>query len=113
MDGIEKEKDEIFGRAVRAGRRTYFFDVKSTKGGDYYITVTESKKRFVEDGKFVYDKHKIFLYKEDFEKFLVTLNEAVDFVKAEQPFDPESFRREQGESGSAGYADVNFEDLDH
>jgi hypothetical protein len=112
MDGIEKEKDEIFGRAVRAGRRTYFFDVKSTKGGDYYITVTESKKRFVEDGKFVYDKHKIFLYKEDFEKFLVTLNEAVDFVKAEQPFDPDSFRKDHGENGAPGFSDVNFEDLD-
>lgn len=65
----ENEKNEIFARAVKAGKRTYFFDVKSTRSGDYYLTVTESKKRFLDDGKFVYDKHKIFLYKEDFEKF--------------------------------------------
>jgi hypothetical protein len=105
------DKNEIFARAVKAGKRTYFFDVKSTKSGDFYLTVTESKKRFLDDGKFVYDKHKIFLYKEDFHKFMDTLNEAVDFVKTEQPFDPEQFRRDH-QSGSE-FSDVSFEDLDN
>ena len=62
-------RDEIYSNAVRAGKRTYFFDVKSTRGGDYYLTITESKKRFQQDGSFHFEKHKLFLYKEDFEKF--------------------------------------------
>lgn len=76
-----KEREEVFSKRVRAGKRTYFFDVKSTRSGDYYVTVTESKKR-LEDGVFV--KHKIFLYKEDFEKFAEGLKDAVDFVKSNQ-----------------------------
>ena len=62
-------RDEIYSKSVRAGKRTYFFDVKSTRGGDYYLTITESKKRFQQDGSFHFEKHKLFLYKEDFEKF--------------------------------------------
>jgi hypothetical protein len=73
-------RDEIFSKAVRAGKRTYFFDVKSTKGNDLYLTITESKKRFQDDGKFFYEKHKLFLYKEDFEKFMEGFNEAVDKI---------------------------------
>ena len=73
-------QQEIFTKKIRAGKRTYFFDVKSTKGNDYFITITESKKRF-EDGSFV--KHKIFLYKEDFNKFLEALTETVNHVKTE------------------------------
>ncbi|MBP9186179.1 MAG: DUF3276 family protein [Bacteroidia bacterium] len=74
------DQQEIFTKKIRAGKRTYFFDVKSTKGNDYFITITESKKRF-EDGSFV--KHKIFLYKEDFNKFLEALTETVNHVKTE------------------------------
>ena len=64
-----KEREEIYANAVRAGKRTYFFDVRSTKNNDYYLTITESKKRFNDDGSVSYQKHKLFLYKEDFEKF--------------------------------------------
>ncbi|WP_316793989.1 DUF3276 family protein [Pedobacter frigoris] len=76
-----KEREEVFSKKVRAGKRTYFFDVKATRSGDYYLTLTESKKR-LEDGVFV--KHKIFLYKEDFEKFAEGLNETVDYIKNHQ-----------------------------
>ena len=76
-----KEREEVFSKKVRAGKRTYFFDVKATRSNDYYITVTESKKR-LEDGVFV--KHKIFLYKEDFEKFAEGLKDTVEYIKANQ-----------------------------
>jgi hypothetical protein len=75
-------RDEIFSTKVKAGKRTYFFDVKSTRSNDYYLTITESKKRFKEDG-FTYEKHKIFLYKEDFNKFIEALNNTVNHVKHE------------------------------
>ncbi len=75
-------RDEIFSTKVKAGKRTYFFDVKSTRSNDYYLTITESKKRFKEDG-FTYEKHKIFLYKEDFNKFVEALNSTVNHVKTE------------------------------
>ena len=73
-------KDEIFTKIVRAGKRTYFFDVKATRSDDYYLTITESKKRMGKEGKVFYEKHKIFLYKEDFEKFTEGLNDAVDYI---------------------------------
>jgi len=75
-------RDEIYSEKVKAGKRTYFFDVKSTRSNDYYLTITESKKRFKEDG-FTYEKHKIFLYKEDFNKFLDALTNTVNHVKNE------------------------------
>ena len=81
-DNKDKSRDEIYSERVRAGKRTYFFDVKSTRSNDYYLTITESKRRFKDDG-FVYEKHKIFLYKEDFNKFMQALNETVDHVKTE------------------------------
>ena len=85
-EGAEKTpRQEIFSRAVRAGKRTYFFDVKSTRRDDYYLTITESKKRFNRDGRYYFEKHKIFLYKEDFDKFLEGLSESVDFIKKERP----------------------------
>ena len=65
----ERNGDDVFSKPVRAGKRTYFFDVKATKGNDYYLTITESKRKIERDGRFSYDKHKIFLYKEDFVKF--------------------------------------------
>jgi len=83
---VEENKDngkaEIFSKRVRAGKRTYFFDVKATRSNDYYLTITESKRRYKEDGYF-YEKHKIFLYKEDFDKFVDALNGTVDHVKTE------------------------------
>jgi hypothetical protein len=78
----ENEKVEIFSKRVRAGKRTYFFDVKATRSNDYYLTITESKRRFKDDG-FVYEKHKIFLYKEDFDKFIDALRETVEHVKTD------------------------------
>lgn len=94
MEGNNKENNEVYSKRVRAGKRTYFFDVKSTKGNDYYITITESKRRF-EDGNFV--KHKIFLYKEDFNKFMEAFNETVNHVKTElmPEYDFEEFQREK------------------
>ena len=83
---MEKNKDqdnyrnEIYSKSVRAGKRTYFFDVKSTRSGDHYLTITESKKKFDQDGNFHFEKHKIFLYKEDFDKFKDGLIEVVDKV---------------------------------
>lgn len=74
------EKEEIFSKVLRAGRRTYFFDVRATKAGDYYITITESKKFTNDDGSFHYKKHKIYLYKEDFDGFTEILNEMTQYV---------------------------------
>ena len=74
------EREEIFSKTLRAGRRTYFFDVRSTKAGDYYLTLTESKKFTNDDGSFHYKKHKIYLYKEDFDDFNSSMNETFDFI---------------------------------
>lgn len=77
----DKKLESVYSKRIRAGkRRTYFFDVRATRGNDYYLTITESRKRFNDDG---YDRHKIFLYKEDFNKFIKALTEAVDYVKTE------------------------------
>ena len=76
----EYNVEEIFSKVLRAGRRTYFFDVRETKAGDYYLTITESKKFTNEDGTFYYKKHKIYLYKEDFEDFNSSMNETFDFI---------------------------------
>ena len=81
---MKMEREEIFSKVLRAGRRTYFFDVRSTKAGDYYLTLTESKKFTNEDGSFHYKKHKIFLYKEDFTEFSNILNEMTDYVISEK-----------------------------
>lgn len=78
----DREHVEIYSKRVKAGKRTYFFDIKSTRSNDYYLTITESKKRFKDDG-FFYEKHKIFLYKEDFGKFLEALQQTVEHVKKE------------------------------
>lgn len=90
----ERDREEIFSKKIRAGKRTYFFDVKATRGNDYYITITESKKR-QDNGMYI--KHKIFLYKEDFNKFMDALNETVDHVKSElmPEYDFEEFNRPQ------------------
>ena len=81
----EREKEEVFSQAVKAGKRTYFFDVKETKQGERYITITESKRKFDnEDGTFSYEKHKIFLYKEDYSKFQNALEGVIRFVETGQ-----------------------------
>ena len=82
LNGSEEknQKEEIFTKVVRAGKRTYFFDVKATRKEDYYLTITESKKRLGKEGKIFYEKHKIFLYKEDFEKFTGGLKDAVTYI---------------------------------
>ena len=113
----EKEKndlhrEEIYSRVIRAGKRTYFFDVKATRAGEQYLTITESKRRFNNDsGKFFYEKHKLFLYKEDFEKFSVGLKEAITFietgVKAPEPEPEEETAFVKTETVST----VEFEDL--
>ena len=82
MEENNNDREEIYSERVRAGKRTYFFDVKATRSNDYYLTITESKRRYKEDG-FVYEKHKIFLYKEDFNKFVEALNKTVSHVKDE------------------------------
>ena len=98
-DNNEKRMDSVYSKRIRAGkRRTYFFDVRTTRGNDYYLTITESRKRFNDDG---YDRHKIFLYKEDFNKFIKALGEAVDHVKTElmPDFDFDAFNHEYDEEG--------------
>ena len=79
------DKEEVFSKPVKAGKRTYFFDVKKTKNNDYFLTITESKRVFDTEDKPTYEKHKIFLYQEDFEKFVAGMKEAVDFVTTENP----------------------------
>ena len=114
---LEKnDRGDLFSKSVRAGKRTYFFDVKSTRGNDYYLTITESKKRFGTDGKFTYEKHKIFLYKEDFEKFIEGLNEAIHHIKENAPevetnYESGSDRYEAREGERKDPADLSFEDL--
>jgi hypothetical protein len=83
-------KEEIFTRVVRAGKRTYFFDVKATRKDDYYLTITESKKRLGKEGKVFYEKHKIFLYKEDFDKFAEGLSDVVNYIDESKSDSPDS-----------------------
>ncbi len=99
----DSKMENIYSKRIRAGkRRTYFFDVRSTKGNDYYLTITESRKRFNDDG---YDRHKIFLYKEDFNKFVKALSEAVDYVKTDlmPDFDFDAFNHDEYEMNGNGY----------
>ena len=93
MEGQEKQenatprRDDVYSQVVRAGRRTYFMDVKATANDDYYLTITESKKRFDNEGNFRYEKHKIFLYKEDFDNFLTAMEDVVAFIKKNRPIE--------------------------
>jgi len=112
------EREEIYSKAVRAGKRTYFFDVKATRGNDYYLTITESKKYF-EDDKPFYKKHKLFLYKEDFDKFMEGLNETVDYIRKNQGSTPPGGSSPASNTGEAStgqdtqkFSDLNFEDLE-
>ena len=120
------EKEEIFSKVLRAGRRTYFFDVRATKANDYYLTITESKKFTNEDGSFHYKKHKIYLYKEDFAGFQETLSEMTDFILEEKgeeviserhqrDFKKEGDEMEDQEKkdapSAAAFTDISFEDI--
>ena len=99
----DKKLESVYSQRIRAGkRRTYFFDVRETRGNDYYLTITESRKKFNEDG---YDRHKIFLYKEDFNKFLKGMTEAIDYVKTElmPDFDFDAFNHENMDQEGSGY----------
>lgn len=116
------DQEEIYSKVLRAGRRTYFFDVRSTKAGDYYLTLTESKKFTHEDGSFHYKKHKIYLYKEDFQAFRENLEEMMDYIIKEKGLEVISerhrkdFRKEDfsenGEMKSPeNFTDIDFEDI--
>ncbi len=119
------EREDVYSKAVRAGKRTYFFDVKSTRGRDLYLTITESKKHTNDDGSASYEKHKIFLYKEDFEKFLEGYQDAIaeidrlrgtgeymqDLPREQAPPSPAQDQDNTGGNGQR-FTDVNFEDLD-
>lgn len=112
MSDAANSREDIYSKAVRAGKRTYFFDVKATRGNDLYLTITESKRRYSEEGKFQYEKHKLFLYKEDFEKFAEGLQEAVakiDDLRATGDYaEPEHHHEEEAEAIS----DISFDDLE-
>ena len=118
------DKEDIFSKVLRAGRRTYFFDVRSTKADDYYITITESKKFTEEDGSYHFKKHKIYLYKEDFAAFKEILDEMTDFVldnkgeeviseRHQKDFKKENFETDQNDSKSNvnNFTDLSFEDI--
>lgn len=105
----DKKMESVYSQRIRAGkRRTYFFDVRETRGNDYYLTITESRKKFNEEG---YDRHKIFLYKEDFNKFLKGMTEAIDYVKTElmPDFDFDAFNHDNQENYEGGNYSANNE----
>lgn len=119
------EKEEIFSKVLRAGRRTYFFDVRATKANDYYLTITESKKFTNEDGSFHYKKHKIYLYKEDFAGFNEILQEMTDYILEEKGEEVISERHQKNfkkdyeetaeetvkEPSAANFTDISFDDI--
>ena len=116
------DQEEIHSKVMRAGRRTYFFDVRSTKAGDYYLTLTESKKFTHEDGSFHYKKHKIYLYKEDFQAFRENLEEMMDYIIKEKGLEviserhQKDFRKEDfSENGELkspeNFTDIEFDDI--
>jgi len=118
------DQEEIHSKVLRAGRRTYFFDVRSTKAGDYYLTITESKKFTHDDGSFHYKKHKIYLYKEDFEAFKENVEEMMDYIINEKGSEviserhQKDFKKEEEENGAASeetttgnFTDVSFDDI--
>jgi hypothetical protein len=122
------EQEDIFSKVMRAGRRTYFFDVRSTKAGDYYLTITESKKFTNDDGSFHYKKHKIYLYKEDFSEFQESLNEMIQYVidekgneviserhqkdfKKESDVKDSEVKTDNKEPSTSSFTDIDFEDI--
>ena len=129
-DQYTMEQEEIFSKVMRAGRRTYFFDVRSTKAGDFYLTITESKKFTNDDGSYHYKKHKIYLYKEDFAEFKDTLDEMINYVIDEKGEEVISERHQKdykketdemptevdptqknGETDTSNFTDLEFDDI--
>lgn len=127
-DQYTMEQEEIFSKVMRAGRRTYFFDVRSTKAGDFYLTITESKKFTNDDGSYHYKKHKIYLYKEDFSEFKDTLDEMINYVidekgeeviserhqkdfKRESDMVPTEVEATNDEPSASSFTDVSFDDI--
>lgn len=118
---MELSQEEIYSKVLRAGRRTYFFDVRETKASDYYLTITESKKFTNDDGSFYYKKHKIYLYKEDFPEFKSILGEMIDFIIKERGDEVISERHQKNfgnenknyatSKNGQNYTDINFEDI--
>lgn len=126
MENDSKFREEIYSKAVRAGKRTYFFDVKSTRRDEFYLTITESKKRFEQDGNFHFEKHKIFLYREDFEKFVDGLQEVISYIDLNQGADYDSAVSSEYEEethnnatnlvevgSEKDYTNIDFDDLSH
>lgn len=118
------DQEEIYSKVLRAGRRTYFFDVRSTKAGDYYLTITESKKFTHDDGSFHYKKHKIYLYKEDFQSFREIMEEMMDYIIDEKGTEviserhQKDFKKEEESktdedkpTSTGSFTDVDFEDI--
>lgn len=114
--------EEIYSKVLRAGRRTYFFDVRETKASDYYLTITESKKFTNEDGSFYYKKHKLYLYKEDFNDFKSLLEETMNFIieergseviseRHEKNYQPNNDTVESSDEGNSNFSNLNFEDI--
>ena len=106
----QRNGDDVYSKPVKAGKRTYFFDVKATKGNDLYLTITESKRKVEGDGSFSYDKHKIFLYKEDFEKFRDGLDEVISYISKRAPQTEYSERKSQDDQNGR-FTDVELEEL--
>ena len=108
----QERRDDLFSKVVRAGKRTYFFDVKATRANQQYLTITESKRRFNEEqGKFFYEKHKIFLYGEDFEKFKEGLNTAVAFIETGKDNSESASKEPESNDEISSTVNVTFEDL--
>jgi hypothetical protein len=112
----EISRQEIYSKSVRAGKRTYFFDVKSTRNEEFYLTITESKKKYSERGQFHYEKHKIFLYREDFDKFLEGLEEVVRYIRDNQPEYLANKEKNdevtvEGSKSGKDFKDLDFEDI--
>lgn len=117
----EDEREDVYSKVVRAGKRTYFFDVRSTRGNDLFLTITESKKRTQENGQVSYEKHKIFIYKEDFEKFVEGMHDALDElerIRTTGEISPKETIGEKqagdspdGDEPPSGFSDFSFEDL--
>lgn len=127
-ENYNMEREEIFSKVMRAGRRTYFFDVRSTRAGDYYLTITESKKFTNDDGSFHYKKHKIYLYKEDFDEFKESLAEMTDYIIDEKgkevisarhrsDYKPEEENKKEeavptnGNTDPSNFTDIEFDDI--
>jgi hypothetical protein len=116
-DGAKKFRENVFTSSVKAGKRTYYFDVKETKNGEKYITVTERKRRYKDDGSYKVEKHKIFLYKEDFDKFADALDDVIEYVESGKF--PENYQEnlhkhddDDDDENKDNFTDVNFEDLE-